>query len=248
MTKKTIRSLGIIPPALWSRRKHSYPQNLRSTLKFQQEVNLKPHIAMIDDEADLLSILSYFLKEHFEISEFNSPQQFLSAYPTLRPIDLIVTDLKMPGMTGVELIEKVYNIDSRKIPFIILSGFVDKATALQAIDLGVFKIVEKPVNAETLLATIQELLVFVDLDHTQTEMRQTVRQLQELYQMMRLSLLQYIPADILDRMVVEPQKGDSFEKMNFESLLFKLEDHLNSVLIHEADLRKLTLQKFKKAK
>jgi response regulator RpfG family c-di-GMP phosphodiesterase len=197
---------------------------------------MKSKIALVDDEPEILEALRDLLQDDYDVVEFSDSVKFASQFKDISDLRLIITDYNMPGLNGIELMKKVYTDSNSVIPFVIQSGYVDKATALSAIELGVFKILEKPWNPEVLIATINELLIRVDLEKSRLEIQKITQQIQELYQMMRLTFLQYIPQETLDRMVVDAPQGFIKSKMNFEELLFSLEKKLNELLNYEKNL------------
>ncbi len=71
-------------------------------------------------------------------------------------VDLVITDIKMPGMDGLELIEYTREHLSKKIKFIILSGFYEFEYAKKAIKYDVADYILKPVQREELLKTLEE--------------------------------------------------------------------------------------------
>lgn len=72
-------------------------------------------------------------------------------------IDVIVSDLVMPNMSGLMLLH-VLNERGIQVPFILLTGFSDKESAIQALRLGVFDYLEKPVHEEDLKSVVEEAL------------------------------------------------------------------------------------------
>lgn len=70
-------------------------------------------------------------------------------------IDLIITDIKMPNMSGIELIEYTWDHISKQIRFIILSGFYEFEYARKAIKYGVVDYVLKPVQKEELIRALE---------------------------------------------------------------------------------------------
>jgi DNA-binding response OmpR family regulator len=70
--------------------------------------------------------------------------------------DLLISDISMPKMNGLEMISKIKKI-SKNIPIILLSAYSDKDKLLQAIDIGVTKYLIKPIDPEELLETISKI-------------------------------------------------------------------------------------------
>ena len=70
--------------------------------------------------------------------------------------DLAIVDLRLPGMNGLDLIQKLHNLD-RRICIIMLTGYGDIATALTATKLGANHYMNKPVDADQILAVYEHI-------------------------------------------------------------------------------------------
>lgn len=194
----------------------------------------QPLIAVVDDEQDLLANFRDLLEDQFTIETFSSPQLFLESLPELQKkgVRLLITDFKMPMMNGLEMVQRAHP-QAPHLPFIILSGFLDKKTVLEAVNLGVFRLLEKPCDPDQLLSAIEELLLESELHFIRSEIRKITSQLRELYSSIRLALLQYIPEDLMNRLVVDAPSGAVKKKMSFEELLENLEHRLDQLLRSE---------------
>jgi DNA-binding NtrC family response regulator len=200
-----------------------------------------PLIAVVDDEQDLLDNFRDLLEDQFQVVSFSSPREFLKALPNLQTqgLRLIVSDYKMPGMTGLEMIQKAHP-QVPHLPFIILSGFLDKKTVIEAVELGVFRLLEKPCPPETLLESVDQLILESELFFIRQEIRQITSQLRELYTTARFALLQHIPDDLMDRLVIDAApEGEVKKKMSFEELLENLELRLDQLLTSEKAINEL---------
>ncbi len=103
-----------------------------------------PRVVVVDDEELVVALVSASLKRTGAVcSSFRSA---LNALEHLRssPADLVVTDLRMPGLGGLELVERL-RAESNPIPVILISGFpLDPRERQRARDLGVFDYLRKP--------------------------------------------------------------------------------------------------------
>lgn len=111
------------------------------------------YIVSIDDEADIVEIVSDSVKP-MKISPkvFTNPldvSDFVKA--NSKNVMMILSDYKMPSMTGFELRKKLVDLGLGHIPFVILSAHVDKEMALSAVDLKISAFLEKPFNLEAIL-------------------------------------------------------------------------------------------------
>ena len=113
----------------------------------------KLRILLIDDEELVLESTELFLKyEGFDVVSVSSGEKALAILKK-RSFDIIVTDLAMPGMTGLELLDKLKN----KLPdlaVIVMTGFASVKTAVKAIKMGAYDYIEKPFDPKSLLAIV----------------------------------------------------------------------------------------------
>ncbi len=204
-------------------------------------------IAVVDDEVDLLENFKLLLADQFEVEAFSSPFDFLKALPDLqkRGLRLLITDFKMPRMNGLEMVQKAQALDP-SLPFLILSGFLDKKTVMDAVDLGVFRLLEKPCQPDELFSSIDQVLTESELHIVRQEIREITSQLRELYSTVRLTLMQYIPEETLERLVIDPSSETETKKMSFDDLLENLEMRLDRLLASEKVMNDLADQRNKK--
>ncbi|MEO5666580.1 MAG: response regulator [Bdellovibrionota bacterium] len=113
----------------------------------------KLEIAVIDDEVDILANLrELFESEGYLVRCFSDPEIAFSEL-SRDPPDLLVTDIAMPGLGGLELLAALRNLVP-DMPAVILSGYVDLGNVLKALRLGVTDVVEKPYNEDVLMETV----------------------------------------------------------------------------------------------
>lgn len=116
-------------------------------------------ILLVDDERNVLrSLERLFLEEEYEIFTATSGQEALETMELSGPFQLIVSDYRMPSMSGVEFLGEVY----RRWPNterLILSGYADTAAIVAAINKGhIYKFIAKPWDDDGLLQTVREAL------------------------------------------------------------------------------------------
>jgi RNA polymerase sigma factor (sigma-70 family) len=113
------------------------------------------HIALIDDdEAVLDSLRLYFARQDVETTCFPAAKDFLTATGRAQRFDCIVSDVRMPGMSGLELVHHLKAQDVG-IPIILITGHGDIDMAVAAIKVGAFDFIEKPFDEARLLASIR---------------------------------------------------------------------------------------------
>lgn len=116
-------------------------------------------IYLIDDEVEILDVVSDIIKKHININirKFNSPIPCLEELKKGNIPSLIIVDIKMPKMNGLEFIEKVNHLKIKK-PIIVISGHAEKADAVECLKLGAYHLLDKPVSFEILVHTILQAL------------------------------------------------------------------------------------------
>ncbi len=113
----------------------------------------KRKVLIVDDDAGVRESLRMILKERYEPSITSSGEEALEALPDVRP-DLILLDVLMPGLDGLEVLERIKSEDPRT-PVIMLTATKTVKTAVSAMKLGAFDYVTKPFDVEELLIIIE---------------------------------------------------------------------------------------------
>jgi DNA-binding NtrC family response regulator len=115
-------------------------------------------ILAVDDEPNMLRLLKTILtsKTSYEVVTTNNP---LEAAKLLQEekFDLLITDLKMPLMDGMDLIETVKKIDPA-LPIIMVTAYGTIETAEEAIQKGAYDYITKPFRQEAILITLKRAL------------------------------------------------------------------------------------------
>lgn len=112
----------------------------------------KPRLLFAEDDALLSRATLRLLSRDYAVSHAVDGLQ-ASQFLTEQPFDLLLTDLLLPGINGMELLRLVrtYDLD---IPVVLLTGVPSLETAIEAVKLGAFQYLVKPVNLEDLLAVL----------------------------------------------------------------------------------------------
>lgn len=115
-------------------------------------------VHLVDDQADVTSALAWLLESvRLDSRSYPSARAFLDSYHSDDGITCLVTDLRMPEMTGLELIEELRR-RGFQIPVIVLTAHGDIPTAVTSMRLGALDFMQKPFNAEELLGRINKAL------------------------------------------------------------------------------------------
>jgi two-component system, LuxR family, response regulator FixJ len=111
-------------------------------------------VHLIDDDDGVRQALSFLLTSSgFAVRVFESASAFLEAISKLQP-GCIVTDVRMPGISGLEL-QRQLKARQVGLPVIIITGHGDVALAVEAMKAGAIDFIEKPFHDETLISAIR---------------------------------------------------------------------------------------------
>ena len=112
-------------------------------------------ILCVDDDPNLLSSLKRSLRKEFELTLAGSGPEALEMLANGGKFAVILADMKMPGMDGVELLKRVKKISPDTVR-VMLTGNADLTTAVQAVNHGhIFRFLTKPTSKEDLLISLQ---------------------------------------------------------------------------------------------
>jgi len=116
-------------------------------------------ILIIEDEETIRRVLVSILSEENESYQVDIAEDGVVGLEKIKnnDYDLILCDIKMPRMDGVELLEAVKKIDS-EIPIVMISGHGDMETAINTMRLGAFDYISKPPDLNRLLNTVRNAL------------------------------------------------------------------------------------------
>jgi len=106
-------------------------------------------ILLIDDEPDIVRVLSMSLKaDGYEVIPAHSGAEGIAAFEKEKP-DIVLTDIKMPGMDGIQVLKKVKSIEPQS-EVIIITGHGDIDNTIEALQYGASDFINKPVRDEAL--------------------------------------------------------------------------------------------------
>ncbi|MBF0695181.1 MAG: sigma-54-dependent Fis family transcriptional regulator [Flavobacterium sp.] len=115
-----------------------------------------PRILIIEDEASIRRVLTKILSEESDSYQVEEAEDGLAGLEKIRnnEYDLVLCDIKMPKMDGVEVLEEVKKIKP-EIPMVMISGHGDMETAINTMRLGAFDYISKPPDLNRLLNTVR---------------------------------------------------------------------------------------------
>jgi two-component system, NtrC family, nitrogen regulation response regulator NtrX len=134
-----------------------------------------PTILVVDDEKNIRRTLEMVLSgEGYRVQEASSAEEALQllARPA-EPVDLCIFDVKLPGISGIEALERLRKDDAtRDLPVIVISGHATVHDAVAAIKLGASDFFEKPLNRERVLVSVRNVLKTATLARTVEGLRE----------------------------------------------------------------------------
>jgi two-component system response regulator FixJ len=120
-------------------------------------MSAKGLVSIIDDDDALRDSLSFLLSTAgIDARSYDSAAAYLGDRQR-RECGCLVTDVRMPGMTGIELLREL-KAEGLSVPVIVMTGHGDVPLAVEAMKLGAFDFIEKPFDDDTLLTSVQAAL------------------------------------------------------------------------------------------
>lgn len=132
-------------------------------------------LLIVDDEPDMLKLLSMIIKEKtsYEVVTTNNPLEALE-FAKKDNFDLVIADLKMPGLDGIELLDAIKRVDEN-IPFIIITAYGTVESATEAIQKGGFDFISKPFRKEQILFTIDKAIKWLKLQRENKMLKEQLK-------------------------------------------------------------------------
>lgn len=120
-----------------------------------REINMRPLVRVVDDDEELRESLVFLLHiEGWEAVGYGSAEQFLSDYMPSR-CGCNVIDVRMPGMDGLELFERLNELQS-EVPIIFLTAHGDIDMAVHVLRHGAVNFLQKPIEPQKFVAAVAE--------------------------------------------------------------------------------------------
>jgi excisionase family DNA binding protein len=136
------------------------PRNIRpvvTTTRSVAAMTARPRVLVVDDEATIRDLLAKTLAlAEYDVDIAPDGRTALERLRII-PYDLLITDLKMPGVDGLTVIKEARRLKT-DIPVIIITGFSTEASAIEAVNLGVSGYLTKPFRVPRVLAAAAKAL------------------------------------------------------------------------------------------
>lgn len=115
----------------------------------------KFHVLVVDDEVEFLETLVKRLKKrNLRISSTTNGEEALQQLKEA-PVDVVVLDVKMPGMSGIQALKEIKRI-CPLVEVIMLTGHANIEVAIEGMELGAFDYLMKPIDIDELLYKLQD--------------------------------------------------------------------------------------------
>ncbi|WP_291632505.1 sigma-54 dependent transcriptional regulator [Clostridium sp.] len=121
----------------------------------------KYSILIVDDEENVRRLLQkIFIKENYITHIASNADEALHIIDTFQ-VDVVITDIKMPGISGIELLTKIREIDTA-IQVIVITAFATLDTAIDALKMGAKDYITKPFNLEDIVLSVKKIIQSID--------------------------------------------------------------------------------------
>lgn len=132
-------------------------------------------ILAVDDEPDMLSLIKMIIEGYssHQVTTTNNPLEVAELLAKER-FDLIITDLKMPGMDGMELLELARKSDKDAL-ILMITAFGSLEAAEEAVRQGAFDFINKPFRKEQLLLAIDKAMRWREMALQNQELKEQLR-------------------------------------------------------------------------
>ena len=122
----------------------------------------KKHILVADDEYNTLLTMQFILEvADYRVTTAEDGREALDKILKAReggnPFDLLITDIQMPGLTGLELLDELSRLKIN-IPLLAITGYGNRELVTELIERGCDKCLDKPIDDEELVKCVAELL------------------------------------------------------------------------------------------
>jgi FixJ family two-component response regulator len=189
---------------------------------------IAPIIYIVDDDLSIRSSLSLLLESAgYKVISFNSANEFLKSGLNTAVSACLILDVKMPGMTGLELQKELNSIDYR-IPIIFITGHGDIPMSVQAMKTGAINFLSKPYDDVQILDALEEALLKNSQIQSELKERRLIQQKVDRLTTRELEVLGYMITGMLNKQIafklaisertVKAHRKQVFTKMEIKSI------------------------------
>lgn len=130
-------------------------------------------VLVVDDEKNMLMSLKAILQdEGYRVGTSPSGEDGLVAMEA-EPFEIVITDLKMSGMTGVDLLERIRHTHPH-IPVILMTAYATPKSAVEAIKAGAFDYIPKPFDPEEIIFALRKAVEFISIQKENVRLRESL--------------------------------------------------------------------------
>lgn len=155
---ESVETLNVSDIKIPEQEKLFHPSNIKQKHEVINNTNNKPSLLIVDDSEDVRKYLSSLLENDFNISEAENGEEGIKVASEINP-DLIISDVMMPSMDGMEFCSKIKsNWMTSDIPVILLTAKASVESKLEGLEIGADDYLTKPFDSRELFARIKNLL------------------------------------------------------------------------------------------
>jgi len=222
--------------------------------RLERKMRINNRILVIDDEPDVVKMVQrVLLLEDYEVSTSTNGEQALAKLQET-PFDLVITDIRMPGMNGLEVIHRVKEVDA-SIEIIVLSGYATLENAIEALkEGGAFHFVMKPLNDidsfyHVISQALQKRKLLIDNKNLMHRLETVNRDLEEQVRQKTASLVARVKElEVMKQeLTVALEKADAARQAKLEFLGIMSHELKTPINIIMGNIDLLSLQNFDSA-
>jgi two-component system response regulator FixJ len=130
-------------------------------------------VHVVDDDEAMRDSMAFLLRaENFQVQTYADAADFLAALPQIK-VGCVVTDVRMPGMSGIELLQRLRELKV-SLPVIVVSGHGDVPLAVEAMKTGALDFIEKPFDDDVFLRAVRTALGAQAVDSQRQAQKATI--------------------------------------------------------------------------
>ena len=133
-------------------------ENERARMEMVGSMSHKPRILVVDDMKPNLLMLQGILEKDYQPILLKSGQQALDYFDKYENVDLIIMDINMPEMNGIETAKKIFDKLDRRIPLLFITELSDKSVIMQCLSLNVSGYIVRPYKPDFVLSEIKRII------------------------------------------------------------------------------------------